>query len=259
MITLMYHDVVPAGEEDTSGFSGRDAAIYKVTPALFDAHLRAIQRSLPDPREVTFTFDDGGTAAAGAADALERYGLRGMFFMTVDYIGRRGFLDRDGLRDLRRRGHQVGSHSCSHPLRMGHLSPSRLRDEWTMSRAALSDILGEEILAASVPGGDFSPAVATTAADAGYTRLFTSEPIVTDRQLGSMTIAGRFTIQRWTSARAAAALAGGRFLPRTRQLALWNMKKLGKQIGGGRYLQLRRALLGHDPDVRWGDRGQSTK
>ena len=35
---------------------------------------------------------------------------------------------------------------------------------------------------------------------------------------------------------------------------LWNMKKLGKQIGGKRYLQLRGVLLGHDPGVRWGDR-----
>ena len=39
---LMYHDVVPAGAEDTSGFPGRDAALYKVTPELFDTHLEAI-------------------------------------------------------------------------------------------------------------------------------------------------------------------------------------------------------------------------
>jgi hypothetical protein len=32
------------------------------------------------------------------------------------------------------------------------------------------------------------------------------------------------------------------------------MKKLGKQIGGKRYLQLRRALLGRDPEMHWDDR-----
>jgi hypothetical protein len=122
-----------------------------------------------------------------------------------------------------------------------------------MSRAALSDILGEGIRAASVPGGDFAPAVATAAADAGFTRLFTSEPIATVRQCGSMTVAGRFAIRRWTSAATAAALAAGRWVPCTRQVALWNMKKLGKRLAGERYLQLRRALLRHDSEVRWGD------
>src|ERR1700676_2205850 len=75
MTALMYHDVVPAGGEDTSGFAGRDAALYKVTPELFDAHLRAIQQSLPDlrnSRDLIFTFDDGGVSALGVADALER-------------------------------------------------------------------------------------------------------------------------------------------------------------------------------------------
>ena len=259
MSALMYHDVVAAGAEDSSGFPGRDAALYKVTPELFEAHLAAIQHSrsaLPAAPTPVMTFDDGGVTALGAADALERYGLRGHFFMTVNYIGTRGFLDAAGIRELQRRGHEVGSHSCSHPLRMGHLSPARLRDEWTASRAALSDMLGEDTRTASVPGGDFAPSVATAAADAGFTQLFTSEPITTVRQIGSMTIAGRFTIGRRTSAPTAAALAAGLWLPCTRQAALWNLKKLGKQIGGKQYLQLRRVLLRHGHEVRWGDRGQ---
>ena len=200
------------------------------------------------------TFDDGGVSALAAADALERYGLRGHFFVTVNYIGTRGFLDPAGIRELRRRGHEVGSHSCSHPLRMGHLSPARLRDEWTTSREALSDILCEQIQTASLPGGDFAPSVATAAADAGFTHLFTSEPIRTPTQVDSMTITGRFTIQRSTSATTAAALAAGRWLPCARQAAFWNMKKLGKQVGGERYLQLRGALLGRDQTMHWGDR-----
>ena len=266
MSSLMYHDVVPAGMEDSSGFRGRDAARYKVTPGRFESHLEAITRALGQLQQVALghpdaaqrldpviTFDDGGISALAAADALERYGLRGHFFVTVNYIGTRGFLDPAGIRELRRRGHEVGSHSCSHPLRMGHLSPARLRDEWTTSRAALSDILGEDIRTASVPGGDFAPSVATTATEAGFTHLFTSEPIMTVRQIGSTMIVGRFTIQRWTGAATAAALAAGRWLPCTRQVALWNVKKLGKRIGGERYLQLRRLLLRHDREVRWGD------
>jgi peptidoglycan/xylan/chitin deacetylase (PgdA/CDA1 family) len=279
--TLMYHDVVPAGQEDSSGFPGRDAALYKVTPKRFASHLDAITQTLGRSRRVPFspaprrtgnlpclaeapaakaetpgiTVDDGGASALVVADALERYGFRGHFFVTVDYIGTRGFLDPAGIRELQRRGHTVGSHSCSHPLRMGHLSAARLRHEWTTSRAALNDILGEDVRTASLPGGDFAPWVAIAAADAGFRHLFTSEPTLTVRQIGSITITGRFTIQRWTSATTAAALAAGRWLPCARQFALWNVKKLGKQIAGERYLELRRVLLRHDREVRWGDRG----
>ena len=154
----MYHDIVADGMDDASGFPGRDAARYKITPAQFLSHLAAIART-PGANKAVMTFDDGGASAEWAAGALERYGLRGCFFVTVNYIGTRGFLDAAGIRDLRRRGHEIGSHSCSHPLRMGHLSPARLREEWTTSRAALCDILGEEVLTASLPGGDFDPRV----------------------------------------------------------------------------------------------------
>ena len=43
VVALMYHDVVPAGHEESSGFAGADAARYKLTPEQFDAHLHAIR------------------------------------------------------------------------------------------------------------------------------------------------------------------------------------------------------------------------
>jgi peptidoglycan/xylan/chitin deacetylase (PgdA/CDA1 family) len=252
----MYHDVVDAGAEDTSGFAGRDAALYKIAPGLFEAHLDAIAQSAsgsgraPSP---LFTFDDGGISAMMAADALETRGFTGHFFITANYIGTRGFLTRADLIELRRRGHGIGSHSCSHPLRMGHCGWSQLIHEWSHSRATLSDILGEDVQTASVPGGDFSPMVAKGAAKAGYVRLFTSEPSRAERHAFGMTLTGRFTIQRWTSARTAASLAAGEWRPCATQAIVWNAKKLTKRLAGERYLKLRRLLLRPGSDVKWGD------
>jgi len=253
MTALMYHDVVPHGLEDSSGFPGRDSARYKVTPAQFEAHLEAISLHVSQRLLPTITFDDGGVSALAAADALERYARRGHCFVTVNYIGTRGFLDPAGIRALERRGHVVGSHSCSHPLRMGHLSPARLVDEWVTSRAALSEILGHGVQSASLPGGDFAAAVATAAADAGFTQLFTSEPMRRVRQVGALTIAGRFTIHCRTSPATVAALAVGCWLPCARQVLAWNAKKVGKRIGGEHYLQARRLLFRNPIEVRWGD------
>ena len=261
MTALMYHDVVAAGDEHSSGFPGRDAALYKVTPQAFAEHLHAIRTSLPAPPvrpasaapALAITFDDGGVSAMAAADLLESRGLIGHFFVTTNYIGTRGFVSEGNIRELARRGHVIGSHSCSHPLRMGHCTFAQLLDEWRRSRAILTDIVGEEVRVASVPGGDFSLPVAEAAAQAGLTQLFTSEPTTQTQQLPGLTLAGRFTIQRWTTAKTVAAIASGKWLPRARQAAVWNAKKLTKRLGGERYLQLRKLLIGHGDEVQWGD------
>jgi len=199
------------------------------------------------------TFDDGGASAMRGADILERHGLRGYFFVTVNYVDSPGFLTGPELRELHKRGHVIGSHSCSHPLRMAHCPYTQLLDEWTRSRAALVDTLGDNVIAASVPGGDFAPAVAHAAVAAGFTDLFTSEPLPGSRARFGVTLHGRFTIRRWTSPKTAAALAGGDWFACARQRLSWNGKKIGKQLGGGRYLQLRKVVLRHGNDVRWGD------
>jgi len=252
----MYHDVIAEGAEDRSGFPGRDAALYKVTTARFEEHLSAIAEN-PEPANRNplplLTFDDGGVSAIDAAATLERHGFVGHFFVTTNYVGTRGFLDVDLIRDLHARGHVIGSHSCSHPLRMGHCSWAQLLDEWMRSRATLEDIIGCEVLYASVPGGDFAPGVAEAAARAGITRLFTSEPTTQIRRAFGLDLHGRFTVQRWTTKETVRGLVEGAWLPRARQAIVWKAKKLTKQVGGERYLRIRKALLGHGDDVRWGD------
>jgi polysaccharide deacetylase len=253
---LMYHDIVEAGAEDTCGFPGRDAALYKITPETFAAHLDAIQRSCsthPAHPAPVITFDDGGRCAMAAAELLEQRGWIGHFFVTTNYIGTRGFLTEEEIRSLARRGHVIGSHSCSHPLRMGHCTWPQLLDEWSRSRAILGDIVGVGVCDASVPGGDFAPQVAEAAARAGITRLFTSEPTGEARNAFGLTLVGRFSVQRWTSAATAAALVAGEWLPCARQAVVWNAKKMTKRFGGERYLQIRKLLLRHGNDVRWGD------
>ena len=257
MTALMYHDVVAAGDDDGSGFPGRDAALYKVTRETFAAHLDAIRRAVPQQSPGSgpaITFDDGGVSALAAADLLEARGFSGHFFVTTNYIGTRGFVSEADIRELARRGHAVGSHSCSHPLRMGHCTFAQLVDEWRRSREVLSAILGREVQVASVPGGDFAIPVAEAAAQAGIAELFTSEPTGASSRVAGLTLHGRFTIQRWTTAKTAAALASGEWLPRARPAAVWNAKKLTKRLGGERYLQIRKLLIGHGNEVRWGDR-----
>ncbi len=70
---------------------------------------------------------------------------------------RAGFVDAASIRDLDRRGHVVGSHSCSHPLRIGHCSAAQLRDEWNRSRDVISAIVGRRHHGRVRPGRRLSP------------------------------------------------------------------------------------------------------
>lgn len=260
-VSVMYHDVVSGGRFDESGFAGADAALYKLEREEFARHLDALAAARTDPPALAtdlrpdaaaagttpwlLTFDDGGVSAATAvADMLEARGWRGHFFVTTGRVGSPTFLSREQVRELRERGHVVGSHSETHPPRMSHCAPEELSGEWRRSVAFLSETLGEEVLTASVPGGFYSRAVAEAAARAGVRRLFTSEPTERVAEVEGCLVLGRYGVQRWTTPAAVAGIVTGSFIPRRRQQLVWSAKKLSKRVGGEYYLRARRALIG---------------
>jgi peptidoglycan/xylan/chitin deacetylase (PgdA/CDA1 family) len=260
-ISLMYHDVIDVGSPDASGFPGPGAALYKITRDDFRQHLKAIheigvigstteQRNEWTGTQVLFTFDDGGlTFYDPIAPMLEEYGWRGHFFISTDYIGKREFLTAGHIRELRRRGHVIGSHSCSHPTRMSACSPEQLRREWRGSIDVLQTILGESVTTASVPGGYYSKTVGETAAEAGIRVLFNSEPETRAQELGAAIVLGRFAIQVGMTEQQCAALAAGNFWPAFRQKSLWTLKKVAKTVGGTAYLRIQKQILNRQKNI----------
>lgn len=250
-VTFMYHDIVAEGAADSSGFAGEAADDYKLSVESFEQHLAAIAAAaLASPAVVTeectaratyITFDDGGRGSyRNAAPALERRNWRGHFLIATDYINQPPFLSAEEIRDLHRRGHIIGSHSASHPLRMARCSRTELRSEWTRSIERLSDIIGAAVTVASVPGGMYSAVVAEEAQNAGIRYLFNSEPVTSPRKLGSCTVLGRFTVKRGTSAVYVRSLARADRVARLREFAWWNFRKSAKALGGELYWRYRR-------------------
>ena len=257
LITLMYHDVEETGRGAASGFRGPGAARYKLTPRAFRQHLDTLASVLPAPpgiavkflanpqaAGVLLTFDDGGCSSrAPIADLLEERGWRGHFLVTTDFINSAGFLSAEQIRLLHRRGHVIGSHSCSHPQHMAHCPWEQLVSEWARSCAILRDIVGEPATVASVPGGSYSRRVAEAAALAGIRVLFTSEPTTRIRQVNHCWVVGRYTIYAGTTAPSVTALVSRQPWRRLSQMLAWNVKKLAKAVGGRGYLALRQRLL----------------
>ncbi len=176
-------------------------AALSVTPARLDAQLAALRRrgyraatlseavAEPSPaRTVVISFDDGYRSVLElAAPILERHGFPATLFVptgSVDseqpmiwpgidqWIGGPHEdelmpLDWDGVRELRRRGWQIGSHSVSHP-RLTALSDSLLDDELSSSKAMCEEQLHERCTAIAYPYGSSDTRVARAAARADY-------------------------------------------------------------------------------------------
>jgi peptidoglycan/xylan/chitin deacetylase (PgdA/CDA1 family) len=261
-ITLLYHDVAPPGCLDSTGFQGADADVYKLDCGEFRQHLMAIARSLRcEPitafellarplnrgdRPVLLTFDDGGVSGLlHVADMLDEFGWKAHFLVTAGRIGTAGFLDRSQIQELRRRGHVIGSHSYTHPLRMARCSAAELDDEWRRSVLSLAEILGEPVQVASVPGGLYSRGVAVAAARSGIKLLFNSEPVTHSQTVDDCLVLGRFTAKRGYESRWSAAIAAGDRQLHAREYLFWNAKKLAKTILGGLWLRARVMLLEH--------------
>ena len=243
MAAIMYHDVVEEGNFAASGFSGAGADRYKLERKEFARHLEAI-RGAAASREVCLTFDDGGASAfAPVAGMLEQYGWRGHFFVTTDWIGRPGFLSADQIRELDRRGHTIGSHSCSHPTRMARISWEQMLREWQASTERLREIVGHTVEVASVPGGYYSRRVAEAAAQAGIRTLFTSEPTDAVEWVNGCRVLGRYAVRQGMGPEWPAGFAAGKVGPCLRQALAWKVKKAMKAAGGSLYLRVRETIL----------------
>jgi peptidoglycan/xylan/chitin deacetylase (PgdA/CDA1 family) len=253
---LLFHDVVPDGRFELSGFQSSDANLYKLDSNEFQQHLAVVKARAPKPpglvfdqnaeetQKVLLTFDDGGASSATLiADMLAASGCVGHFLMTTDFIGTPGFVSEAEIRDLHAKGHVIGSHSCSHPARMSSCSPMQLDREWRESVARLQDILGSDVQVASIPGGYYGVNVAAAAAAAGIRHLFTSEPVTSVWNVDGCQVYGRFSVHRGVKPQWVASLLEDRVLPRVQTFAYWNLKKLLKKAGGSAWLEARRKIV----------------
>jgi len=64
---------------------------------------------------LSFTFDDGTVDHfTQAAPMLEKHGLRGTFYIVINWIGKGNKLTWDQVKSLSERGHEIGNHSMTH-------------------------------------------------------------------------------------------------------------------------------------------------
>lgn len=238
-IVLMYHDIVTENDK-TSGFQNDSAFPYKVEESAFEEQVKALQG-----RDVVFTFDDGGVSfISKAAPILEKYGFKGVFFISTIYIGAPGFLTSEQVKELAERGHVIGSHSHTHPEIFTKLTVDEIREEWTKSSEILRAILGDMELTLSIPNGYASKTIMDEAINAGYTDFYTSEPTTKVRFYKSHKVIGRYAVQDGMTAEDVLRIVDDKSV-RLKMAAKWQLLNVVKSVLGSSYETVKAKFLNH--------------
>jgi peptidoglycan/xylan/chitin deacetylase (PgdA/CDA1 family) len=235
----MYHDIVTK-EDKSSGFQNESAFQYKVEESTFEEQVKALQG-----KDVVFTFDDGGVSfLTKAAPILEKYGFKGVFFISTEYIGTPGFLTAEQVKALEERGHVVGSHSHSHPEIFTKLSKEEVREEWLKSYEILQSILGKKDLPMSIPNGYASKIIMQEAIDCGFTDIYTSQPTTKIGSFQKHNVIGRYVVHDNMTTGDVLRIVNSKGY-RLKMAAKWHVLNIVKGLLGSSYDTLKAKVLHH--------------
>lgn len=101
---------------------GLDRAVEFLLPQ------RPFERLQVPPRSaLTVVCDDGETRDLDIVEVLERKGVKGVFAVSPDLIGRPGFLTYAELRQIRAAGHEIAFHGTTHDPFTAFAGPAELQ------------------------------------------------------------------------------------------------------------------------------------
>lgn len=158
-----------------------------INPNLFEGHLKALDdahyktyfvRDIPDILEgniqysthsAVLTFDDGYEDFYTVAfPLLKKYQMKATMYIIYDFIGKKGFMDEQEIREILASGLvELGSHTFDH-LYLKQTPESTARKQIIDSKKKFEERFGVQIKTFAYPYGAFSPETINLVKEAGY-------------------------------------------------------------------------------------------
>ncbi len=126
------------------------------------------------PINIEVSMDDGGVLDMKVADILDKYGMKGTFYIVIDWVGKDGFLTWDQVKELDKRGFEIGSHTLTHPQDLKELYTEGLFYEVQNSKDMIETVLGHNISKFCYPRGRQNQRVRNMVEEAGYVEARTT-------------------------------------------------------------------------------------
>jgi peptidoglycan/xylan/chitin deacetylase (PgdA/CDA1 family) len=203
--------------------------------------LDALNKDGAVQRFVCFTFDDGCASDLHvAAPLLAKNSFNATFYVTVDHLGKAGYLTKAELQELSRLGFEIGSHSMTH-RHLSDLDQRQIGAELVDSKQALEEIIGKAVDHFSCPGGRVNAIVTQTASEAGYKTVATSQLGINSSRSNLLALR-RVPIKRDMNLKTFARICSGKgqFLLKSEDSILLTGKRI---LGNERYDRLRANIL----------------
>lgn len=144
----VFHLIKSVGTLTTDNFS-----LTKVQPSGFSRPLLSI------------TFDDGYAGVyTYAAPLMQKYGFVSTQYIIINGVGARYYMTLDQIKALRTQGHEIGSHTVTHP-RLAQVTSTQLQTELSQSKSQLESWFGVPVTNLAYPYGSYNTAVKTAAAN----------------------------------------------------------------------------------------------
>lgn len=137
----------------------RPAATVSVDVDPVDLHLLGYGYRGLDPDPLVYT-----TALPRLLERFARTRIRATFFV----VGRDAEANAATIAGIARAGHEVASHSRSHPMAFSRLTPERMRHELAESRRVIEAAAGAAVTGFRSPNFDVDQRVVEALADTGY-------------------------------------------------------------------------------------------
>ena len=126
-------------------------------------------------KSVCITFDDGcETDLISAAPILKELGFSATSYLTVEFLGKPGYMSHTQVRELHALGFEIGCHSLTHPY-LTDVDDNRLHEETAGAKDMLEQIAGVRVDHFSCPGGRWDARVMRAVKQANFRTMATSQ------------------------------------------------------------------------------------
>lgn len=141
-----------------------------------------------DEKKIAVSFDAawGDQFTDGILDILDRYNVKTTFFLVGFWVDQYP----DKVKEISRRGHEIGNHSSTHPKMTG-LSPDKMAYELNATSDKIEKLTGKRPVLFRPPFGDYNNTLIEVADANGYKTVQWSVDSLDWKKIGSGKIAER--------------------------------------------------------------------